>query len=232
MTEIRNYSDFVSELLRCGFSTAGSDKGIFSVLPFTWENQDESSPIRWHTGDPDTDPWQWRMRVLEERDDIAYAKLFFRASGYISKEWYPYFYGARRQGMDFEDAYESGVFSRAAKQIYEIVSEHGDVAVHDVKRLGGFRREDNAAFDRAILELQTGMFLTVSGQAQKLNRWGMPYGWHSSVLSTAEHFWAVRGLTLGTPDPEACFEKIRERILLLNPAAAENNIRKFIEGST
>lgn len=231
MAEIRNFDDFVSGLLRCGFSMAGGDKGIFTVIPFTWEHQDESSPIRWHTGDAETDPWQWRMRVLEERDDIAYAKLFFRASGYISKEWYPYFYGARRQGMDFEDVYESGVFSRAAKQIYEIVSERGDVPLHDVRRLGGFRREDSAAFNRAILDLQAGMFLTVSGQAQKLNKWGMPYGWHSSVLSTVEHFWAGRGLTLEDLDPEMCFEKIRERILLLNPEAEEKNIRKFIEGS-
>ena len=31
--------------------------------------------------DPETDPWEWRIRVLDERDDIAYAKLFYKKSG-------------------------------------------------------------------------------------------------------------------------------------------------------
>ena len=63
------------------------------------------------------------MRVLEERDDIVYAKLFFRTSGFITKEWYPYFYAVRRQGETFEEAYENGTISQMAKRIYEIPSK-------------------------------------------------------------------------------------------------------------
>ena len=81
---IRNYADFLRELGRAGFSLAGgSSRGIWSVVPFSWEEQPyiTDSPIRWHTEDPETDPWEWRMRLLEEGRGIAYAKLFFRIGG-------------------------------------------------------------------------------------------------------------------------------------------------------
>ena len=137
----------------------GNAKGIFALIPYGWEEQEFiDSSVKWHTGDPETDPWEWRMRVLEERDDIAYSKLFFRTSGYIMREWYPYFYAVRRNGESFEEAYESGTVSFIAKRIYDIVSS-GEVALHDIKRIGGFRKEDNSQFDRALVELQTRIFI-------------------------------------------------------------------------
>lgn len=63
---INNFSDFCTALHKCGFSMGGGNsKGIFAVIPFGWEEQQSiDSPIKWHTGDPETDPWEWRMRVL------------------------------------------------------------------------------------------------------------------------------------------------------------------------
>lgn len=54
----------------------GNAKGVFALIPFDWREEPPGCPVRWHTGDADTDPWEWRMRVLEERDDVAYAKVF------------------------------------------------------------------------------------------------------------------------------------------------------------
>ena len=111
---IRCYEDFLRELRKAGFSLAGgSAKGIWSVVPFSWEEQPyiTDSPIRWHTEDPETDPWEWRMRLLEEGRGIAYAKLFFRIGGYITEEWYPYFLAVRRGSLDFEDMYAEGTLS-------------------------------------------------------------------------------------------------------------------------
>lgn len=104
---IRNFADFCKELSECGFSMGGGNaKGIYAVVSYDWKEQEFSdSPVKWHTGDPETDPWEWRMRVLEERNDIAYAKVFFKTSGFITKEWYPYFYAVRRNGDTFEEAY-------------------------------------------------------------------------------------------------------------------------------
>lgn len=226
---INNFSDFCTALHKCGFSMGGGNsKGIFAVIPFGWEEQQSiDSPIKWHTGDPETDPWEWRMRVLEERNDIAYSKLFFRTSGYITKEWYPYFYAVRRKGESFEEAYGSGTVSETAKRIYDIVS-CGEAALHEIKQLGGFSREDNAKFDRALTELQMRMFITMCGRAQKISKSGNGYGWNSTVFTTVENFWLARGCSLPDLDAAQSYEKIREQILTLNPEADKKKTDKFI----
>lgn len=228
---IHNFSEFCTALTECGFSMGGGNaKGIFAVIPFGWEEQaNMDSPVKWHTGDPETDPWEWRMRVLEERNDIAYSKLFFGTSGYITKEWYPYFYAVRRKGESFEEAYEGGTVSGMAKQIYDIVS-CGEIAFHEIKQIGGFRREDNAKFDRAIVELQMRMFITMCGRAQKTSKNGNSYGWNSTVFTTVENFWFDRGISLPDLDVLQSYDKIRAKILTLNPNAEQKKIDKFIKG--
>ena len=75
---IRNFNDFVDVLLAAGFSMGGGNsEGIISIIPWSWnEHPPYETPVRWHTGDPENDPWEWRMRVLDERDDIAYERCF------------------------------------------------------------------------------------------------------------------------------------------------------------
>jgi len=228
---IHNFADFYKELLECGFSMGGGNaKGIYAVVPYDWKEQEYiDSPVKWHTGDPETDPWEWRMRVLEERDDIAYAKVFFKTSGFITKEWYPYFYAVRRNEETFEEAYENGTMSQMAKRIYEIVSE-GEIAFHEIKQAGYFGREDNASFERAIVELQMRMFITMCGRAQKVNKYGEAYGWSSTVFTTVEDFWEKRGVILPDLDSKTSYEKIKEQIIRLNPKAADKKIEKFIRG--
>ncbi len=228
---IRNFKEFCGALSESGFSMGGgSAKGIYAVIPYDWKQQEQiDTPVRWHTGDRETDPWEWRMRVLEERDDIAYAKLFFRASGFITKEWYPYFYAVRRQGETFEEAYERGTVSHTAKRIYDIVSDK-ETPLHEIRQLGGFGREDKARFERALVELQMGMFLTICGRAQKTNKFGQGYGWNSTVFCRAEDFWEKRGYSLPDLDPEESYDRLRARILKLNPEAKQRNIDRFIRG--
>ncbi|NLB40785.1 MAG: hypothetical protein GX815_00710 [Clostridiales bacterium] len=229
---ICNFSGFYNALLDSGFSLGGgNDKGIYAVIPHGWEDQPSiGSTIRWHTGDPDTDPWEWRMRVLEERDDIAYSKVFFRTSGYITKEWYPYFYAIRRKYESFEDAYHSGTVSQFEKLIYQIISKNGETALHEIKQLGGFAKEDNSKFERAMVDLQMGMFITICGRNQKVNKYGERYGWSSTVFTTVEDFWQVRGYDLESINPDEAYEKIKAQILELNPGAELKKINKFIWG--
>ncbi len=228
---IHNFLDFCTALLESGFSMGGSNaKGIYTIIPCQWQEQkDIDSPIKGHTGNPETDPWEWRMRVLEERDDIAYSKLFFRASGYITKEWYPHFFAVRRKGETFDEAYESGTVSGMAKRIYNLISG-SEIALHEIKRLGGFHREDNAKFERAIVELQMRMFITQCGRIRKTNKYGEHYGWNSTVFTTVENFWYMRGFSLPDLDPIESYDKIKAQILKLNPQAEQKVIDKFVRG--
>ena len=104
------------------------------------------------------------------------------------------------------------------------------MALHEIKALGGFGKEDKSSFDRAMVELQMGMFITMTGRKQKKNKYGIEYGWNSTVFTTVENFWAERDIKIPELDTDESYEKIRQQTLLLNPTAEEKIIRKFIKG--
>ncbi|MDR2909128.1 MAG: hypothetical protein LBU86_04525 [Oscillospiraceae bacterium] len=229
---IRNYSDFCRELLSAGFSIAGgNNEGVFGLIDFDWRNEPRDSPVRWHTGDPDTDPWEWRIRVLDDRDDISYAKVFFRKGGFITREWYPYFLAARRGGGDFGDFYSEGLVSRNAKRLVDALKEHHTLPLHELKRVAGFGKEDKSQFERALLDLQAGLFVTVSGTAQKRNKYGEEYGWHTTCFCLTESFWPPEVFErAGKLDKGKAIDAITERVYRLNPAANGKKVKKFILG--
>lgn len=231
--EIRNFGGFVAALREAGFSMGGGNgDGIFAVVPFSWnENPSYETPVRWHTGDPETDPWEWRMRVLDECDDIAYAKVFFRKSGYITKEWYPYFLAVRRNGMSFEDDYMNGTISQFAKRIYSVINEQGCVPFHAIKEYAGFGKEEKSQFERALVELQMKMYITMCGRQQKVSQTGNEYGWMSTVFCTTESFFSEELFQkASTISSDYAIEKIKAQIYHLNPRAEEKKIIKFIKG--
>ena len=230
---IEDFSGFVRELLKAGFSFAigGNNEGVFGLLEYGWDEEPPDSPIRWHTGDRETDPWVWRIRVLEERDDIAYSKLFFRKAGYITKEWYPFFLAARRGGNTFEEEYADGTISYFAKRIYAAITEHGSLPAHDIKTFAGFSRDDKSRFDSALTELQMRMFITICGERQKLSQKGELYSWPSSVFCTTERFWGGGMFEAAANiSPEEASVMISEQVFKLNPSADIRKVEKFIKG--
>jgi len=230
---IKNYNDFVETLLTAGFSFSTSNAdGIYAVVPWGWnETPPYDTPVRWHTGCPETDPWEWRTRVLYERDDIAYGKLFLKRSGFITREWYPYFLAARRGSDTFQDAYASGTLSHAAKRIYDTITSNGILPSHDLKRLGGFTKKEKSAFERGLVELQMKMFITVCGAQQKISQKGDAYGMSSSMFCTTEKFWGRDVFDQAEEmSVDEAYDAVREQVLKLNPLAEEKKIVKFILG--
>jgi hypothetical protein len=231
---LNNFNDFIETLLASGFSIGGGNsEGIFAIVDFDWLNVPTGSKIVWHTGNPETDPWEWRIRVLNERSDIAYAKCFFRKSGYIAQEFYPYFLALRRGGGEFEDEYADGLISRHAKRIYDVVRENGELPLHEIKALGGFGRDEKSKFDSALTELQMRLYLTICNARRRTNAKGEESGWETTMFCTTEQFWEDTDVFLCAAklDESDAYAAIRERVLKLNPAAAEKKIRKFAYGS-
>jgi len=229
---INNYHSFIDALRKAGFSGAvgGKDDGVFGLFRYGW-GADEETGIRWHTNDPDTDPWQWRIRVLNEQNDIAYAKVFFRKAGYITREWYPYFLAARRGGMTFEDEYADGTLSHLSKRVYEAVARNGNLSLQEIKQIAGFKREDSSKVENALTELQMKMYLTISQIGYKISQKGEEYGFSYTVFSTTEAFWRDDVFDIAAHiDTQEALDRITERIYTLNPFAQEKNIRKFIRG--
>ena len=189
---VNSFNEFCNELIKSGFSMGGGNaKGIYAIVPFDWKISIPGCSIVWHTGDAETDPWEWRMRVLEERDDIAYGKVFFSAGGYITKEWYPYFLAVRRQGFTFGEWYHEGKAGLLEKKIYEAIEENGHMALHDLKRECGITKESSGQFDRALTNLQKNLFITMCGRKQKVSSLGKPYGWNSTVFTTLQRIYML-----------------------------------------
>lgn len=229
---IHNFNDFCQGLLKAGFSMGGGNsEGIFGVVPFSWDNTPENTNIRWHTGDAETDPWEWRMRVLDERTDIAYSKLFFNKSGYITKDWYPYYLAVRRGGLTFDETYQDGAISNYAKRIYDLIAENEVLPLHSIKQFGGFSKEEKSKFDKALTELQMKMYVTMCGRQHKMSAKGQEYGWSSTVFCTVEHFFDKSVFEKAEKlSADEAREKIRKQIYLLNPQAEDKKIKKFIGG--
>ena len=229
--EIHHYRDFVDNLLACGFSLGGGrNEGIFALIDWDWQSPPPyDTPVRWHTGDPETDPWEWRMRVLAERDDIAYGKVFFKKSGYITRAWYPRFLAVRRGGQSFADAYGEGRMSHAAKRIYQVVAAAGALSVPEIKRQAGFAPAEKSPFERALTELQMGLYLTVCGRQQKRSQAGETYGWPATAFCTTEQFWGEAVFAQAAAlDPQEAAAQIAAQVRRLNPAAPPKKIEKFI----
>jgi len=223
---IASFADFSAGLRAAGFSMGSRNaEGIYAI-------SDLYAPtIIEHTGDAATDPWEWRMRVLEEYDDIAYGKVFFRKSGWITREWFPYFLSVRRHCQSFEDAYFSGTVSHFAKRIYDCVRAQGRIPFHELKRLAGFAPEDQAGFERALIDLQMRLFITLCGRQQKTSPQAGSYGWASTVFCTTELFFGedlfAREARL---DGQVAYDRIAGQVMRLNPAAEPKKIDRFIRG--
>jgi len=229
--QIRNYGDFLRALRAAGFSQFGGGKdSVATLFRYGWNTQPEDCPVQWHSGDPDRDPWHWRERVLTH-GDIAYSKVFFKKHGFITQEWYPHFLAVRRRGRGFAEAYADGLHSRAALRIHGCLGQNGALPVHDLKPLAGFGREDKSLFERALAELQMGLYITVCGHARKVSRAGESYGWASDVYCLAEEFFPPEVFEAAALlEPEEAAEKIEARVYELNPAADPKAVRKFIYG--
>jgi hypothetical protein len=230
---VSDYKSFLEKLILAGFSMGGGNsEGIYSVISWNWNQEAPyDTKVRWHTGDPDTDPWEWRMRVLDERRDIAYAKVFFRKSGYITKEWYPYFLAVRRGGELFGWEASLRDLSPTARVIYELIKDNNVLPLHTIKALGGFSSVDKTAFDRALTELQMKMYVTMCGRQQKLSMKGEEYGWSSTVFCPVEVFFGEETLELARSiSIEEAYSKIVEQVYQLNPDADPKKVDRFIKG--
>lgn len=226
LTTISNYKDFKDNLYRAGMSVGGeNNEDVFSLSDYY--NED----IRWHTEDINTDPWEWRMRVLNEETDIAYGKFFFKKSGYITKEWYPYFYAIRRGNRKLEEEYETGYISQFGRKIYRLLAEYKELPLHLIKQYGEFSAEDKSKFDGAMTELQMKFYITMCGRARKVSKNGGEFGWSSTVFCLAENFFEEEVLRKARElKQEEAYEKIFHQVCSLNPEANLKKVKKFITG--
>lgn len=174
MAKINTYEEFEREVQHIGFLPyfGLDDKTLFSLEAMT-DNA-------WYDNAPD-DPWRWRVRAAEE-GKMAYGTFFLKKKGFIWQEMLPAMIAVRRENRIFEELYDDGLISRPAARVWKCFELFPEWAQTDLKREAGFGKGENSAFGSALTELQMKMLICISGQTQRINRKGEPYGWPQNLF--------------------------------------------------
>jgi hypothetical protein len=113
--------------------------------------------------------------------------------------------------------------------VYAVLAAEGAMPAHRLRAEAGFGKGEGARFEKALIDLQMGLFVTACGQAYRQDRHGAPYGWPSMLYCTTEQFWGedVFEKAAALTPPQAA-DAIAEQVLRLNPSAAPRKVRGFI----
>jgi len=185
----------------------------------------------WWSEDPEKDPWEWRS-IIARSGGAVYGKFFDNKAGFISKEWFPYFANAGRDGYDFDARWDDEKASRRQKLIMDLYA--GEAAEreyfsYELKEKAGYGKDGEKGFDSTISQLQMMTYLCVRDFRKKKNKKGQEYGWPVAVYATPEHIFGRELVRAAYGEAaEESLQKIRAHIKRLYPHADEAEIRKVV----
>lgn len=185
----------------------------------------------WWSGDAGRDPWVWR-EIIARSGRVVYGKFFDKKTGFISKDWFPYFANYRRNGYDFDALWDDEKASMREKKIMDLFAEeNADAELYsfEVKQNAGFGKDGEKNFEGIVTDLEMKMYLCMRDFRQRKNKKGENYGWTIAVYSTPEHLWGYDHVTSAyIEDPAESWERIAKRMNDICPTATEAQIRRVI----
>lgn len=221
MSWIRSYEDFIHRVDELGFLTLSS---VLDRLPSLGSLTD---PSAWHTGNADTDPWQWKDRAAQEKK-LAYACCLGTVKGFIAPRLYPIFYAAFHPSLPMDIRWAEGSVNQTSLAVWTLFEKERLLNTSDIRKKIGVSLKGGANRVEASLDtLQGKFYLTTAGTRQKIAKSGKPYGWPATVFDRVTD-WA----------PEAWLSDIknweprgaRELILDVGGAAFPSVDRKALAG--
>lgn len=195
--------------------------------------EERTTPDSWWSDDPETDPWNWRI-VLAEEQSVAYGKFFDRKAAYISADWFPAFVNYRRDGYDFDARWDEGLVSHRAKKLMDALApdEEGrglSLLSADLKQKAGFGKDGEKNFEGVLTDLQMQGYLLAGAFRQKVNRAGLPYGWHLAQIQTPETKWGRDAVTAAYNErPEASLARLEANILQYLPDVNPSTLHRLL----
>lgn len=178
MALLTNYQDFLDRVDELGFMSLSA---LGSVLPMLSQ---ETSGAAWHTGDPETDPWQWKDRAAHEKR-LAYGCLIGGHKGFVSARMYPLFVVAYQPLEWMEERWISGIISQTTWELWQLFEKKTTLDTSEIRReIGVTAKSGGSRVDASARDLQREFYITVSGNRRKLDRHGRPYGWPACVYET------------------------------------------------
>jgi len=220
-------ADLLQEVKKTGFIPLFANE----IPGFSVEERTTTSS--WWTGDPETDPWEWRI-LLSRDPDITYGKFFYKRAGFVSKEWFPVFANYRRNGYDFEALVGDELASYRARKIMDALEldeelKGMEILSPELKEKAGFGKNGQKNYEGVVTDLQMQTYLIVSDFQQKKNKRGENYGWHIAVYATPETKWGYDHIASGYhEDPKESWKKIVDQVKKCASTAGDQDIEKLL----
>ncbi len=200
--------------------------------------EEHVSPDYWWTGDREQDPWEWR-EIIAAGHKAVYGKFFDKKAGFISLEWLPLFANYRRDGYDFDSAWEDSRVSRREKLIMDVLTDtntEGDIVWSDkqilsteLKQLAGFGKGGEKNFPGITTELMMKTYLVTADFRRRVNKKGAEYGMAVSVLLPPEAIWGYDMVSAAySESPRDSWRRIADRVRELFPDAGDTAITRII----
>lgn len=213
---VRTYGEFLEALDELGFLLFGG--GSTGMLKLS----DITEPQAWFGGG-ENDPWGWRNRICEQRDGV-YARVLGGQTFLISWKWYPRFLAAYRRCEEIQERYEAGEVGGAVWRMYQLFEEEHSLAKHELTK-----RFSKAEVTKGLNFLQREMYITISGEVQKLSVDFRPVGWPSMEFTRVED-WAPEALAESEEmDAAEMRREIRRRAGEISPGADKEALDRLFE---
>ncbi len=165
---LRSEDDALRFVNERGFAYFWPIKGV--ELPSLWAAVAGDRPVADAHDDPGHVTWGWKDKLLGAKKWF-YAKFLRGRATMISLKILPYFYALSENfgdiQRDYVIQYEEGRMTQEAKAIFETLLEKGPLdtlALRREARMTG--KESNTRFERALVELQTGLKILPMGVAE------------------------------------------------------------------
>jgi hypothetical protein len=204
MAQLTQYEDFLDRVDELGFMV------LSPLMPGLASLSAETPGRLWHTGDRETDPWQWKDRAAEEKR-LAYGCILGGYRGFVAERMYAVFYTACHPPEIMPDRWAAGVVSQSTWQLWQLFERRVSLDTSDVRREMGVSPKNGASrVDGSLRELQQHFYITVAGSRRKIGGDGQPYGWPASIFQRI-YQWAPEGWMGGIE--RFMLEEAREMIL-------------------
>lgn len=218
---IQTKQDLIDAVETCGFVPLFAN----SVPGFSIE--EHVAEEAWFNNDTEG-VWEWKGPVIRLTGG-AYGKFFRGKAAFISRAWYPDFANYRRDGYDFDAAYDDGLASFKEKKIYDALAEEGNMLSKELRRRSTFVGQAKSGYDATLTRLQMRGYITTTDFEYALDGKGNPYGWGIARYATPEsHFGAdfTDKVYAHTPDQSA--RRILDHLEKLLPQATPAQLRALL----
>ena len=190
--------------------------------------EEHVSPDAWWNSDEEWKVWVWKGPVINELK-CAYGKFFNKKAVFISKKWFYDFANYRRNGYDFDAAFEDGLISQRERELYYLIQNKQPVTSKILKQFIGYKKNLKAEFEKIISKLQDRCYIVTNDFKYLQDKYGNNYGWGVAEYSTPEKFFGkIFSNNVYKRTPEESYIKIFNHLKQILPEASDKAIKKIL----